>query len=80
MMSKLVTRFVGSSGLILLRMEVFYGEDFGYIQMLAEGDYTACPPKDLPLNIWMRCLYRFNRVVSQMLKPIEDGTEENSGV
>ena len=79
-MSKLVTRFAASSGPVLLRMDVFYGEDFGSISMLEDGQYGGRPPKDLPLNIWMRCLYRFNRVASQMLKPIEDGTEENSSI
>ena len=79
-MSSLVTRFVASSGPILLRMEVFFHEDFGFIQMLQEGDYTACPPKELPLNVWMRCLYRFNRVVSQMIKPVDDEIEGNQVV
>lgn len=79
-MSSLVTRFLASSDSMLLSMEVFYNQNFGYICITHDGVVTASPPAGIPLSIWLRCLYRFNRVVSQMIKPVEDGTEKDSSI
>lgn len=79
-MPKVVTRFSANVGNTLLCMDLYYGHSSGRIRFYTDGTYNGTIPPGLPFDIWLRCLYRFNRVVSQMIKPIEDGTEENSSI
>lgn len=69
---KLVTRF-SSSESTPLQMSVWYGSNIGVIQYNKDDTFYADKPLNMPMDLFLRCMYRFNRVLSQMIKPIDDG-------
>lgn len=72
--ARLITKFDISSEFVL-RMSIFFDGVSGFISFSYSNELAGKKPDNMPLSYFLKCLYRFNRVLNQMSKPIEDVSE-----
>lgn len=72
--AQLITKFDISEEFVL-RMCIFFDGVAGFILFSHSNELVGKKPDNMPLSYFLKCLYRFNRVLNQMFKPIENVSE-----